>query len=193
MLDQKGAGPASAVTEGEARKVDNNTGERPSSLPTRNEQVPARVRRRQWQNAAIETLLTLRQRFPLAFARLSARTRWPLKVGIHKDIAAALPELGAEDIGRAMRFYVTGIEYLRVCTEGAARIDLDGEPAGNVSASEARGAQSLLAIAEAWRKQRTPPPQAAPSPAPAPPPRLTLAGLREAAAKRKLAAGGGTP
>jgi hypothetical protein len=51
-------------------------------------------KRRQWRDAAIDTLLLLRQKFPLAFCRLSDRKRRPLKIGIHHDIAAATPELG---------------------------------------------------------------------------------------------------
>ena len=79
MLDQKGAGLASAVTESEARTVENNTGEccGPFSQPDAHEQAPARAKRRQWREQAIDTLLTLRQRFPLAFARLSDRNADP--------------------------------------------------------------------------------------------------------------------
>jgi ProP effector len=137
-------------------------------------QAPDRKRR---YEAAIPTLLILRQRFPAAFARLSARKRRPLKIGIRDDIIAAVPEIDAAEIGRAVRLYTGGRAYVEHCVAGAQRIGLGGEPAGIVTADEAR-----------WPPEG--PPSPAPSPAPAPPPRLTLTALREAAAKRKLAAGG---
>jgi hypothetical protein len=52
---------------------------------------PRHKRRNLYREAAIETLLILRQRFPQAFARLNARIRRPLKIGIHHDLAAAMP------------------------------------------------------------------------------------------------------
>ena len=107
-------------------------------------QAPDRKRR---YEAAIQTLLILRQRFPAAFARLSARKRRPLKIGIRDDIIAAVPEIDAAEIGRAVRLYTGGrVEH---CVAGAQRIGLGGEPAGIVTADEAR-----------W------PPEGPPSPAP---------------------------
>lgn len=149
-------------------------------------------KRRHWREQAIDTLLTLRQRFPLAFSRLSDRKRRPLKVGIHKDIAATLPELGADEVARALRFYVGDVTYHRACVEGVERVDLGGEPAGIVTAEQAansaRSIRGIEAKIAQWRRDRAPPVPAQPAPTP-PPPRLTLAGLREAAAKRKLAGG----
>jgi ProQ/FINO family len=135
-------------------------------------------RRNPYYAAALNTLVTLRQRFPLAFARLNARKRPPLKVGIRDDIIAAAPEIDGIELGRALRLYTGGRAYVENCVAGAQRIGLDGQVAGIVTAGEAR-----------WPPKGTPP-QAAPAPAPTPPPRLTLAGLKEAAMKRKLAAGG---
>jgi ProP effector len=194
MLDQKGAGPASAVTESEARKVesDNGADQRPSSPPQTNEQVPTHADRQSRRKAAHDALLVLRQKFPLAFYRLSARTRRPLKVGVHHDIAAAAPELSESEVARALRFYVGDLRYHRACVEGAERVGLDGEPAGIVTAAQAaNSAHSIKGIeAKIAQHRHGRAPQAASAPAPAPPPRLTLAGLKEAAMKRKLAAGG---
>jgi ProQ/FINO family len=144
------------------------------------QQAPPK-RRSPYAEAAIETLLVLRERFPATFARLNARARPPLKIGIRDELFAALPEIDAIEIARALRFYVCGAAYVKSCVEGAQRIGLDGQVAGVVAADEAR-----------WPPKPNPP-QAAPTAAPTPPPpsRLTLAGLREAAAKRKLAANGG--
>jgi ProP effector len=161
-----------------------------------------RERREAWRAAQFETLLILRQRFPQAFASLNARTRRPLKVGIHADIAAALPDLSALEISRALGFYCRDRRYHAACIEGAERIGLDGEPAGTVTAAGAEHAKrAIAAIDERRREQRTAPtpsssspslpaPTPAPLPAPAPTPtspkRLSLSGLRAAATARKL-------
>ena len=133
-------------------------------------------RRNPYRDAAVETLLILRQRFPAAFARLNARVRPPLKIGIHRDLAAAVPDIDAIAIRRALHFYVSGQPYAQHCIAGAVRVDLDGASAGVVAACEAR-----------W------PPKAAPTSPSAvsassssalAPQRLTLAALKEAASKR---------
>jgi sRNA-binding protein len=89
--------------------------------------------RNAWYAACIETLLTLRQKFPRAFARLNARIRRPLKIGIHLDMQAAIPDLDPVGLSRALRLYVSDLRYHRACTEGAVRIDLDGNACGTVS------------------------------------------------------------
>jgi sRNA-binding protein len=194
MLDQKCAGPAAAQTANEAQKVENNTGEccGPSSQPKTNAQVPSRAEIQAWRKAAFDTLLVLREKFPLAFYRLSARERRPLKVGVHHDIAAAAPELGEGEVARALRFYVGDLRYHRACVDCAVRVGLDGEPAGIVTpdqaANSARSIKGIEAKIAQHRRGRAPPVPAQ-SAAPAPPPRLTLADLRAAAAARKLAGG----
>jgi ProQ/FINO family len=45
----------------------------------------------------------------------------------------------------ALRSYCNSMHYLRASTEGAVRIDLTGEPAGTVTAIEARHATECLA------------------------------------------------
>lgn len=94
-------------------------------------------RRNPYRDAAVETLLILRQRFPAVFAYLNAPARRPLKVGIHADIIAAVPEIDAIAVRRALRVYCTGRAYRENCVAGAVRIDLDGKPAGIVAACEA--------------------------------------------------------
>jgi ProP effector len=135
-----------------------------------------RARREAWCAAAIDTLLLFRQRFPLAFARLSASTRRPLKVGIDRDIAIAMPEIGIVEIKSALRWYCGDLRYHRACTEGADRLDLDGNVAGAVTTAQAVSAKATIAKRQAQRARPTPPA----------PKRLSLASLREAAAMRKL-------
>ena len=150
----------------------------------------SRARQRAWHTARVDTLLTLRQKFPKAFARLSDYKRRPLKIGIHLDIAAALPDLDPIGISRALRFYVSDIRYHRACIEGAERIDLDGNPAGVVSQTEAgnsaRSVASIEAKLAARRQRRAAESSPAPTTIPEKPKRLTLADLKVAVVQRKL-------
>jgi sRNA-binding protein len=77
----------------------------------------------------------LAERWPLCF-HIHPRDRKPLKLGIHTDILAA-GVLSEKDLAAAMRWYVGALPYRRKCVEGAARIGLDGEPTGTVSAEHA--------------------------------------------------------
>jgi ProP effector len=146
-----------------------------------------RARQKAWLAAQITTLLFLRQKFPQAFARLNVSVRRPLKVGIHADIAAALPDLTRIEISRALQFYCHDVRYHGACIEGAERIDLDGKVAGTVSAAHAESAKRGIADIESKLKRRqerrTKP---APVPAAPAPKRLSLGDLRAAAAARKL-------
>jgi ProP effector len=147
-----------------------------------------RARRLAWNAGCIEVLLLLRQEFPSAFARLDARTRRPLKVGIHNDIAAAFPDLDPVEIKRALRFYCGDPRYQRSLVEGATRIDLAGNGAGTVTKAEAENATRAIAgigakLAQRHQRRATSAPAA-----PGAPKRLSLRDLRQAAQARKLAA-----
>jgi sRNA-binding protein len=126
-----------------------------------------------WKAAATATLQIIMARFPHAFAKADA----PLRIGIHRDVCAAMPELSEKDVGRAFKFHTSKTRYLRCCTEGSRRIGLNAEPAGTVSATEAAHAAQCLAQRQ---RGKHPPPQ--------PQKKLTLDGLRAAAAGRKRAA-----
>jgi len=91
------------------------------------------TRRNEWREKQINTLLLLHQKFPQTFARLNARTRRPLKVGIYRDITAAVPEIGIIEIKRALRYYCGDLRYHRACVDGADRLDLAGNVAGTVT------------------------------------------------------------
>jgi sRNA-binding protein len=95
--------------------------------------------------------------FPRCFTRFRRR---PLKIGIHNDIIDRVGELGAVELKSAMRCYCGQRVYLMACTEGATRIDLDGNAAGIVTAEEAAHAKAALdrltqkAFARAFAKRR---------------------------------------
>ena len=79
----------------------------------------------------------------------------PLAVGIGDRVALALPELGTANVRRALSDYANGPTYLRSCVEGAARIGLDGQPNGVVTADQAAFAKARLAANETfWSKQK---------------------------------------
>ena len=76
----------------------------------------------------------------------------PIKVGIHQDLFALnLAEPPTKKIMRkAIACYVNTPNYLSTIIKGAKRIDLKGEPVGEVTAAEAAGA---LAKIEKQRKK----------------------------------------
>lgn len=93
------------------------------------------------------------EKFPACFAQFEQR-RLPLALGIHKEIALAMPTLTTEQIKAAMRFYVSNEFYCRACREGVARINLLGHEAGVVTAAEADNAVARLAGIREWKKKK---------------------------------------
>ena len=80
--------------------------------------------------------------FPAAFTLDPTLVR-PVKLGIKDDIYAQ-SAISRRRITAALRSYCNSVHYLRASTEGAVRIDLTGEPAGTVTATEARHATERL-------------------------------------------------
>jgi len=79
------------------------------------------------------TLELLREQFPKCFAR-SPQPPQPLKIGIHKDVHAALAGVVSKSaLRKALMAYVNAPAYREQLKPGAARIDLAGEPAGVVT------------------------------------------------------------
>jgi ProP effector len=125
--------------------------------------------------------------WPQAFS-LYERRRRPLKLGIRQDIEiAAAGAITVEELKAALRSYTQNIGYLLGCKEGAARIGLNGEPAGRVTADEAAHAASLLAYKRSIKLAAANTPSAAIPfrPANAAPRRLSLDDLRAAAVERR--------
>jgi ProP effector len=82
-------------------------------------------------------------RFPACF-RPKRTAKLPIKIGIHKDIRRAAPDLTAREIARALADYTRGPTYLGVMLEGIDRFDLYGRPEGVVTAAHAKLAQHQL-------------------------------------------------
>jgi ProP effector len=91
------------------------------------------------------TLKYLAERFPQTFVLEIYQPHRPLKIGIAADIVASCPELDRRVVGKALGTYTGRIMYLRAFVEGAVRVDLDGHPAGEVSAADAEHAAARLA------------------------------------------------
>ncbi len=77
----------------------------------------------------------LAERFPQTFFLIGSERR-PLKIGIYHDVRAVTPDIPDKDLKLALRIYTRSIGYLSNVREGAARIDLSGQPAGIISADE---------------------------------------------------------
>jgi ProP effector len=98
-------------------------------------------------------IVTLCEKFPAAFFQFEQR-RKPLALGIHKEIALAMPTLTKVQISTAMHYYVSNEGYCRACREGAARVNLMGHEAGCVTAAEADNAVARIEGIKAWRKKQ---------------------------------------
>jgi ProP effector len=125
-----------------------------------------------------QILELLCERFPRTFARDPAERR-PLKRGIDRDLVARLDGLNSRTaLKRVLGGYTVCPEYRAKLIEGAVRIDLDGNPAGVVTASEA-------AYAPAPKPAKTKPTPSTPPALPPKPKRMSLDDLRRAARQRK--------
>ncbi len=90
--------------------------------------------------ANMAALQQLSEAYPNTFDRKNVR---PLKIGIQDDLVAD-EKLAKNKIKRALASYVRSINYLRSLQEGADRVDINGEPAGAVTAEEAEHAKGKL-------------------------------------------------
>jgi sRNA-binding protein len=121
--------------------------QRPSRFPVgtvRND--PGHIGTSAMSNGAtkVETAIAeLAAVFPGAFTLDPTLVR-PVKLGINGDIYAQFA-ISRRRIKAALRAYCNRVHYLRASTEGVMRIDLTGEPAGTVTATEARHATERLA------------------------------------------------
>jgi ProP effector len=156
---------------------------------------------RQRLTAALGLIGVLAERFPAAFA-VNPCYRQPLKLGIHLDILAQLSDtIAPRDLSDALRIYVGNIKYLKSLVTGAERVDINGMPAGTVTAEHADIAKAQYeqrcAKRKTKQKQQAPTNGAAKAelrPATvekkpdAAPRRISLADLRAAAKARQAVA-----
>jgi ProP effector len=127
-----------------------------------------------------QVLELLCARFPRTFARDPAG-RVPLKRGIDRDLVARLDgAVSRSALKRALGAYTADPGYHTKLIEGAARIDLDGNAAGTVTAGEAAYALRPKPAKVEPLRRATPT-----APVPPQPKRLSLDDLRRAARQRR--------
>ena len=122
-----------------------------------------------------DALARLADEFPRTFVQEKYQPHWPLKVGIAADLMERGPELDHHKLTVALTVYTRRVMYLRSLVAGAARVDLEGNPAGEVTVQDAEHAAARLAKILASREaaavaakggERVKPAAIPPSPAP---------------------------
>jgi sRNA-binding protein len=89
-------------------------------------------------------LVRLAETFPKTFILEKYQPHRPLKVGIAADLMGRCPQLDHRKVSVALAVYTRRVMYLRSLVAGAVRVDLDGKPAGKVSAPDAEHAAARL-------------------------------------------------
>lgn len=91
----------------------------------------------------------LQRQFPQAFPKKPA-AKIPLKLGIHNDLYAQSEalKLSQDELKEAVKTWCQGSRYWACLEDGSTRVDLNGQPAGTVTAPEAQRARQL-----AWRQR----------------------------------------
>ena len=79
-------------------------------------------------------------KFPECFKGYGVKR--PLKIKIHEDILLVCPGFDRRTLSDALRSYVSRGGYAECLTEGAARFDLEGKPAGFVEAHQVQRPQA---------------------------------------------------
>jgi len=101
-------------------------------------------------NSSKEVIAFLAERFPQCFsAEGEAR---PLKIGIFQDLVARVEgemNLSKTQLRSALRLYTSSWRYLHGIKAGAARVDLDGNPCGELDEQHVEHARVQLEEAKA--------------------------------------------
>ena len=74
----------------------------------------------------------------------------PLAIGIHKAIKARLPDVSEAALRMTLKRHTASTKYLKAVANGQQRFDLDGHPAGDITAEQRDLA--LATIKERFRK-----------------------------------------
>ncbi|MFJ3681398.1 ProQ/FinO family protein [Pseudomonas sp. NPDC090208] len=110
-------------------KIDKPIPSKPKSSPKTRPRV---------QDPALEAIWPLQKHFPLAFP-VNPAPKVPLKEGILKDAEQHLALLGltSEQLKLGISTWCRGTRYWKSMVEDAPRLDLNGQPVGVVTASQA--------------------------------------------------------
>ncbi|WDY59824.1 ProQ/FinO family protein [Pseudomonas sp. PSKL.D1] len=110
--------------------------------PPQVKRKPAAQAKPREQDPAVAAIWPLQKHFPLAFP-VNPAPKVPLKEGIFKDAEQHLELLGitAEQLKLGISTWCRGARYWASMVEGAARLDLNGQAAGTVTAAQAQYAK----------------------------------------------------
>lgn len=89
------------------------------------------------QNAR-QLLKQLQEQFPVF------RDCLPLAIGIDKQLLARLPDLNRKELRIALGIHTHSLRYLKTTEKATARVDLDGNPAGEIMATHRTHAAELV-------------------------------------------------
>lgn len=92
-----------------------------------------------------EVIAYLAERFPLCF--IANGEAKPLKIGIFQDLAGRLeedPKVSKTLLRTALRQYTSSWRYLHGLKAGQSRVDLDGEPCGELTQEHVDHAKGAL-------------------------------------------------
>ncbi|MGM3422277.1 ProQ/FinO family protein [Pseudomonas benzopyrenica] len=138
----------------EKAQVTTESKERPARRPS--PKAKPREQKPREQDPVVEGIRRLQKHFPLAFP-VNPAPKVPLKEGILKDAEQHLERLGitGDQLKQAIATWCRGTRYWVAMTEDAPRLDLNGQPAGSVTASQAVYAkqQARRQRAQARREQ----------------------------------------
>lgn len=102
-----------------------------------------------------EIIAYLAEKFPLCFS-LEGEAK-PLKIGLFQDLSEALKDderVSKTQLRHALRQYTSNWRYLHGCKVGAVRVDLQGNPAGELEQEHVDHAAQQLAEAKALVAQK---------------------------------------
>lgn len=116
------------------------------STPRPKRKPPADPKPRE-KDPAVDAIWSLQKHFPLAFP-VNPAPKVPLKEGILKDAEQHLSLLGLtlEQLKLGVSTWCRGTRYWASMVENAPRLDLNGQPAGVVTAAQARYAKQQASL-----------------------------------------------
>ncbi|KYK95853.1 RNA chaperone ProQ, partial [Aggregatibacter actinomycetemcomitans] len=102
-----------------------------------------------------EIIAYLAEKFPLCFS-IEGEAK-PLKIGLFQDLSEALKDderVSKTQLRHALRQYTSNWRYLHGCKAGAMRVDLQGNPVGELEQEHVDHAAQQLAEAKALIAQK---------------------------------------
>jgi len=107
---------------------------------------------REQSKALLERLI---ETYPIAFLPLGKSHVQPLKLGIHKELVPIIKEWGYEVavLRYTLGGYTRQLRYQMALLKNSHRIDLQGEPAGEISEVHRQTAQEKVSLIQEKRRR----------------------------------------